>query len=107
MSRPALPLYCVLGMLAYPFSGCLSLPSLSFPDAGEAGSPSDADATDMFPDAGCPNHPPPGATQCCQSVPCNGDCDAHCLDCQSKCSMTQVCCAKATAVCHQLGFVCP
>jgi hypothetical protein len=114
MNRPTLSIHRLLGAMAIPLLGCDDVPTLTFP--GEDASPNLADVgADSFaaPDAlapieaGCPVHPPPGASACCGSVPCNGDCDAHCLECQSKCApLTQVCCAKTNATCHAPTFVC-
>jgi hypothetical protein len=99
------------------FAGCDAVPKLTFVEGdGDLDAPSDAEAPDVSnapeaattasPDAGCPDHPPAGATTCCHSVPCSGNCDAHCADCESSCSSSQLCCAKNTATCHMLTFIC-
>jgi hypothetical protein len=117
MMRDAIGVHLIAGALSFPLAGCDPVPTLLTFDQPDAASdsPSDATEADMSstpdapmatsPDASCPDTPPPGATACCNSVPCNGDCDAHCAECESKCSSAQLCCAKNTAVCHA-NFIC-
>ena len=56
--------------------------------------------------ASCPLNPPGGASACCGPIACNGDYDAHCSECESKCTLSQVCCAKNNVSCHAASFTC-
>lgn len=41
----------------------------------------------------CPSLVPPWATSCCGPIACAGaGCTATCSECQSKCSLTDLCC---------------
>ena len=117
MRRGAGWFLCLLGALAIPGPACDAVPGLTFAgsDAGQDAGPNVGDAgADAFDaadapessDAGCPAQPPAGAAACCGTVPCNGDCDAHCSECLSRCSLGQVCCAKNNVMCHPPTFVC-
>jgi hypothetical protein len=96
--------------------GCEAVPTLFFPGPEAAAADADAgsmdgagDVQDAAIEVGCPQHPPPGASACCGAVPCNGDCDAGCAQCEMKCKQgvgPQVCCARNGVTCHQSGFVC-
>jgi hypothetical protein len=51
---------------------------------------------------------PPGATACCEDIPCTGICNvSSCNKCKA-CSVTDMCCGKTgTATCVPYGSLCP
>jgi hypothetical protein len=81
-------------------------------DASGSDSPIEASVIDA---SGCRDdgggQPPPNASVCCGSVPCNGNCVlANCMKCMFTCNMPgQLCCAKPNMVsCKPLtGGTCP
>jgi hypothetical protein len=105
---------CTLTPLA-----CADVATLNFEeasgdvDAGDGSNPSlDAfgapDAPDApVPEAGCPQAVPPGASVCCGSVPCNGNCGTLCSACIGVCGIATICCAKTnTVLCKPPGAAC-
>jgi hypothetical protein len=126
MSRTARWMHGVV-LAAAAVAGCEAVPTLVFPAAdasvavpddatalgdgasdGGAASDAIADAGDAdLAEASCPARPPAGATACCGSLPCGGDCDARCSECLTKCSaLGSVCCAGSSVTCHNAGFLC-
>jgi hypothetical protein len=98
-------------------TACEGVPYLTYSEAGGVSDAVDGDvakdggndAVDAAIEAGCPGtNPPPGASVCCGSVPCNGNCADHCPDCESQCtSPGTFCCAKTNNVlCRPTGSVC-
>lgn len=70
-------------------------PEPSAPDAS-VNPPRDASPDTRSPPApSCPASPPPGATACCGTMPCYGDCSAvTCSACVSECQGKALCCAR-------------
>jgi hypothetical protein len=102
--------FCLLGVAMTSLLGCEAVPTLFFPGADAAAGSTDGpdDAEDGAFEVGCPQHPPPGASACCNAVPCNGDCDAGCPQCEVKCSKMAgtVCCARNTVTCRPFQSAC-
>ncbi len=102
-----------LATAAVSLAACADVPTLTFA-AGDGGA--DAHAADgsgaepdALPGAGCPGpNPPAGASVCCGSVPCNGDCAGRCPECEATCTSPDTfCCAKTNNIlCRTLGSSC-
>ena len=97
-------------------TACEDVPSLTYAtvDGGADAPPYDGgadggEATDAAIEAGCPGpNPPLGASVCCGSVACSGNCANRCSDCETQCtSPGTFCCAKTNNVlCRPAGAVC-
>jgi hypothetical protein len=100
------------GLVLLVLAGCDGVPTLTFvlADAGvDGGGSGDADAQPVLSlDGDCPGPNPAGATVCCGSVPCSGDCAGRCPECESTCvSPGTFCCAKTNNIlCRQVGMTC-
>ncbi|HZU83150.1 MAG TPA: hypothetical protein VE987_09550 [Polyangiaceae bacterium] len=108
MTRCPSVLVGLIGGLSLGLPACDDVPTLTFgPDDGAASVADASPDKSNAPDATCSAQPPAGASACCGSVWCVGDCEARCSDCQSRCSNSgSICCAISGASCHPAGFVC-
>lgn len=72
---------CLLVFVA----GCAAVPDVTYV--------ADDAASDAFGGNTCPSIVPSWATECCGPIACSGTaCTATCADCQSKCSLADLCC---------------
>lgn len=85
---------------------CADVPTLTF-ESDDAADDAGSDAFDEVanpafdgasPEASCPDAVPPGASVCCGSIPCNGNCGAMCMVCASTCGTATLCCARTNSV---------
>jgi hypothetical protein len=106
------PIVVGLATTVLSLTACEGVPSLTFAtgdadvDANMTDSPSAA--PDALP-AGCPGpNPPAGASVCCGSVPCDGDCAGRCPECEATCTSPDTfCCAKTNNIlCRSAGSTC-
>jgi hypothetical protein len=119
-ARPALAAICAACLAA-----CAAVPDITFVDDRDAsfdawiesGAPLDAGANDGSSDdaiaidasGSCEaGIVPPGATTCCEDIPCSGICNiANCNKCKT-CSVTDLCCGKnGSTMCVPFGTPCP
>ncbi len=81
--------------------------SLEAADVDSSGGSPDG-ATDGPPDVAseaatntCPGTVPPGATTCCSAIACSGCATTDCPMCESRCTLTEICCVRSLSVsCH-------
>ena len=102
-------------LIAAPAIACEDVPSLTYAEAGvemdveSKGADAVGAAADAAGDVGCPGpNPPPGASVCCGSVPCSGNCSNRCSECEGACTAPGTfCCAKTNnVICRPIGAVC-
>jgi hypothetical protein len=113
----------VTTILAASLCACAAVPSLTFVDDSDASA--DATTESGTDDAGDLDGSfdafgidaaglceagiiPPGATACCDDIPCTGICNVSSCNKCKLCSVTDMCCGKTgTATCVPYGSLCP